>query len=120
MALNVKEMFSAVDAMCPESFVNNHLSEDVVFCFANAEPLQGRAAVIEALTGFFSCIKGIKHTVHDLWQVGDASILTCTVEYIRLDGRSVAMPAAVVMKHPDGEFISNYAIYVDQAPLWAA
>ena len=120
MALNIKEIFSAVDAMNAEGFVNNFLAQDVVFNFANAEPLHGRTAVLDALTGFFSCIKGIKHDVHDLWNMDDATILTCTVEYVRLDGQSVSMPAAVVMKHSGGELINSYSIYVDQAPLWAA
>ena len=53
----VKEIFASIDGMNADAFVA-HLTEDVTFRFGNAEAVHGRAAVAEAVNGFWGTIGG--------------------------------------------------------------
>jgi ketosteroid isomerase-like protein len=109
-------MFRASDAMDVDGWVNYH-AEDVHFRFGNAEPIKGREAVRAAIKQFFGMIKGIRHTILQDWEIGDTVIQQLEVTYTRQDGNEVTVPAANILRFRDGH-ISEYLIYVDQAPLW--
>ena len=53
MSRDVAGVFADIDAFDPDKFVA-HLTPDAKFRFANADPVTGRAAVTEAVAGFFS------------------------------------------------------------------
>ena len=50
MSRDVAQVFADIDSLNPDAFVA-HLTEDVVFRFGNADPVTGRAAVREAVSG---------------------------------------------------------------------
>ena len=68
MSRDVAGVFADIDAFDPDKFVA-HLTEDVVFRFGNAEPAVGRAAVREAVAGFFTTIDGLRHHVLNVYDV---------------------------------------------------
>src|SRR6266545_6504578 len=80
MSRNSSAIFADIDAFDPDKFVA-HLTQDAVFRFGNADPVVGRAAVREAVAGFFSTIDGLTHHVLDSWDVGDTTIVRIDVEY---------------------------------------
>ena len=55
MTRDARAIVADIDSFDPDRFVA-HLTEDVVFRFGNGEPAIGRAAVREAVAGFFSDI----------------------------------------------------------------
>jgi hypothetical protein len=117
MPRNTRAIFADIDAFDPDKFVA-HLTEDVVFRFGNGEPAIGRAAVREAVAGFFTTIDGLTHHVLNQWDVDDTTIVQIDVEYHRKDGKSVTVPNADILVY-DGDLVRNWQIYIDLAPVFA-
>ena len=117
MSRDTLAIFADIDAFDPDKFVA-HLTEDVVFRFGNAEPAVGRAAVREAVAGFFTTIDWLRHHVLNVYDVGDTSIARINVEYIRKDGKHVTVPNADILTY-QGDLVRDWQIYIDLAPLFA-
>jgi ketosteroid isomerase-like protein len=117
MSRDTRAIFAAIDSRDPDKFVA-HLTEDVVFRFGNAEPAVGRAAVREAVAGFFSSIGGLTHHILKLYEDGDVTIAQIDVEYVRTDGKHVTVPNADILTW-DGDLVGNWQIYIDVTPVFA-
>jgi len=89
-----------------------------VFRFGNGEPVTGRAAVREAVAGFFSSIDGLTHHVLNSWEVGDVAIVWAEVEYRRKDGKHVTVPNSDILVF-EGDLVRDWQIYIDLAPVFA-
>lgn len=110
-------MFAAIDAKDGAAFVA-YLTEGATFRFGSAPPVQGRAAIQEAVEGFFSTIAGCTHEIANTLSSGDTLVCEGTVTYLRHDRREVALPFTDVFEYRDG-LIDAYKIYIDVAPLYA-
>jgi ketosteroid isomerase-like protein len=117
MSRDVAAIFADIDAFDPDKFVA-HLTPDATFRFANADPVTGRAAVKEAVAGFFSSIAGLTHHILNVYEVGDIAIAQIDVEYRRLDGKSVTVPNADILVF-DGDLVRDWQIYIDVTPVYA-
>jgi hypothetical protein len=117
MSRDVAKVFADIDAFNPDKFVS-HLTPDVVFRFGNADPVTGREAVKEAVSGFFSTIGGLTHHIKNVWELGDAAIVQIDVEYLRQDGTTVTVPNADILTY-QGDLVSDWQIYIDVAPVYA-
>ncbi|GIH18858.1 nuclear transport factor 2 family protein [Rugosimonospora africana] len=117
MSRDVRAIFADIDSFDPDRFVA-HLADDVVFRFASAEPVIGRAGVKEAVTAFFATIGGLTHHILNVWEVGDTTITQIDVEYTRLDGAHVTVPNADIITFR-GDLVSHWLIYIDLAPVFA-
>ena len=117
MSRDVAAIFADIDAFDPDKFVA-HLTPEATFRFANADPVTGRAAVKEAVAGFFSSIAGLTHHILNVYEVGDIVIAQIDVEYRRLDGKSVTVPNADILVF-DGDLVSDWQIYIDLTPVFA-
>lgn len=118
----VSHLFASIDAMDADAFVA-HFADDAVFRFGNGEPAQGRAAVREALAGFFGAIGGLHHVVTGVWrgewERGPVLSVETAVTYTRADGsQTPTLPATSTLRLEDG-VIQDYRIFVDAAPLFA-
>jgi ketosteroid isomerase-like protein len=114
---DVRAIFADIDAFDPDKFVA-HLTDDVVFRFGNNEPAIGRAAVRDAVAGFFGTIDGLNHHVLNVYEVGETAIAQIDVEYTRKDGKSVTVPNADILVF-DGDLVRNWQIYIDLAPVFS-
>jgi ketosteroid isomerase-like protein len=117
MSRNLSAIFADIDAFDPDRFVA-HLTDDVVFRFGNGEPVVGRAAVRDAVAGFFTTIGGLTHHILQTWDIEDTSVAKIDVEYVRHDGKHVTVPNADILVF-DGDLVSNWQIYIDLAPVFA-
>jgi ketosteroid isomerase-like protein len=117
MSRDARAIFADIDTFDPDRFVA-HLTEDVVFRFANAEPVLGRVAVRDAVSGFFATIGGLTHHVLNVWEVADTTIVQTDVEYVRGDGGHVTVPNADILTFR-GDLVSSWLIYIDLAPVYA-
>jgi ketosteroid isomerase-like protein len=117
MSRDVARIFADIDAFDPDKFVT-HLTPEARFRFANADPVTGRAAVKEAIAGFFTTIDGLTHHVRNVWEFGDTVIVQIDVEYRRKDGKTVTVPNADVLIY-DGDLVRDWQIYIDVAPVFA-
>jgi ketosteroid isomerase-like protein len=117
MSRDLAGAFADIDSFDPDKFIA-HLTPDVRFRFGNAEPVTGRAAVREAVAGFFTTIDGLTHHIRNAWELGDVVIVQIDVEYLRKDGKTVLVPNADVLTY-DGDLVRDWQIYIDVAPVYA-
>jgi ketosteroid isomerase-like protein len=117
MSRDVRSIFADIDSFDPDKFVA-HLTDDVVFRFGNGEPAVGRAAVREAVAGFFTTIDGLTHHVRNVWNIGETSVAQIDVEYLRKDGKRVTVPNADILTF-EGDLVRHWQIYIDLAPVFA-
>ncbi len=117
MSRDVARVFADIDAFDPDKFVA-HLTPDVRFRFANAEPAIGREAVREAVAGFFATIDGLAHYIKNIWEFGETVIVQIDVEYLRKDGKTVTVPNADILIY-DGDLVRDWQIYIDVTPVYA-
>lgn len=113
----MNQLFAAVDSKDADAFVG-FLAEDAVFAFGNAAPVSGKAAIRELLVGFFASIRALRHDVTDAWRLPEVAVAIGQVTYTRLDGSSLSVPFADVLKMHEG-LVSEYLIYVDASRLYA-
>jgi len=114
---SLARMFHTIDSMDAAGFVD-WLTEDCVFQYGNWPPAHGRDATREVVAQFFAGIKGLSHDLLDIWQVDDVTVCQLGVTYRRLDGQSIALPAANILRYRDA-LIHDYRIYIDPSPLFA-
>lgn len=113
----MNRLFAAIDGKDTDAFVG-FLTEDAVFAFGNAPPVSGKAAIRELLVGFFASIRALRHEVTDAWTLPEVAIAIGQVTYTRLDGSSLSVPFADVLKMRQG-LVTQYLIYVDASRLYA-
>ena len=111
------KLFAAIDAMDAPAFAE-FITEDGKFRFGSAPVVNGRAAIRDAVAGFFATIDGLSHSVTRVWR--DDTSLACEGEvcYRRHDGSEIVIPFVDVFEVED-ELISAYKIYIDISPLHA-
>jgi hypothetical protein len=117
MSRDLTQVFADIDSFDPDKFVT-HLTPDARFRFGNAEPVTGRAAIRDAVAGFFATIGGLTHHIRSTWQDGDVAIAQIDVEYRRHDGTTVLIPNADILTY-DGDLVRDWQIYIDIAPVYA-
>lgn len=118
MAVAMKELFEAIDAMDAQAFAD-HFTESGRFRFGNAPTVTGRAEVAKSVTDFFATLNRLHHDILDVWEQDDVVISEVEVTYIRKDGKEVGLPAVTVARC-DGDAIDDYRIYMDINPLFSA
>jgi predicted TIM-barrel fold metal-dependent hydrolase len=112
-------VFAVVDSRDAEAF-GALFAPDGRFVFGNADPILGPAAVTEAVAAFFASIRGLHHRIVNRWEVGADTVAELAVDYHRLDGKTVSVPAVSIWTRDGAGLITNYRIFVDLAPLFAA
>jgi len=117
MSRDVAPIFADIDAMDADKFIA-HLTPDVRFRFANADPAIGHAAVKEGVEGFWATIDGLSHHIRHTCEFGDTTIVQIDVEYKRKDGKTVIVPNADVLKF-QGDLVRDWQIYIDVTPVYA-
>lgn len=110
-------VFAAIDRQDPAAFVG-FLSDDAVFRFGSAPPVQGREEILAAVDGFFGTIGGLSHKVDNILVRGSTQVCEGEVTYTRLDGTQIRLPFTDIFEY-DGELIAHYKIYMDISPLYA-
>jgi ketosteroid isomerase-like protein len=112
-------MFADIDRMDANAWAS-YLAPDVVMRFGNADPVHGRDACRDALAAFYTQIDGLRHEVVEQWEHGAATIVEANVTYTRTDGREVTVPVVTIYRTDPDDLISDYRVYIDLAPVFAA
>jgi ketosteroid isomerase-like protein len=90
---------------------------DVHFRFGNAAPTGTRSELLAAEKSFRDTIADLRHTILNLWEVGDGTVVALMdVYYRRLDGRELNLPCCNVFGVRDG-VVNDYRIYMDVNPV---
>ncbi len=113
----LNRLFAAIDRMDSDSFVL-FLTEEASFRFANGPAVFDRENIRNAVQGFFSSIKGLRHNVSEVWEHGNIVICEGEATYTRHDGQKLTLPFVNILRMED-ELIADYRIYIDISPLYA-
>ncbi|MCW2630127.1 nuclear transport factor 2 family protein [Mycobacterium sp.] len=117
----VRAMFDALDRGDIEQMVR-YMTDDVVTSFGNFPELNGKAAFDMMFRDVAKSVSGVRHDIHDLWQVEqDADLLVArmTVAYTRHDGSTISLPCCNVFRMR-ANLVSHYSVYVDITPVLPA
>jgi ketosteroid isomerase-like protein len=112
-----ERLFASIDSRDADAFAS-FIAENGEFRFASAPPITGRAAIREAVAGFFAAIAGCRHRLVQTWSGADSAVCEGEVTYTRHDGSTVTIPFANVFRLRDGR-IASYRIYIDNGPLFS-
>ena len=112
-----EHLFKSIDKQDAQAF-QSHLTDDVKFRFGNAPVVEGKAAVGEAVSGFFSSVKSIHHKLTDVWQQQGVIICHGNVTYTRHDSTTLAIPFANILTL-ENDLIKDYLIFADTSKLYA-
>lgn len=117
VSLSMKELFAVVDSMDARGFAAA-FCEDGRFRFGNNPTAIGRVQIEDAVEGFFSNLKGLRHEILEVWHDDDDVVISeVEVTYIRLDGTSILLPAATIGRKSCW-LLSDYRIYMDVNPFF--
>ncbi|WP_236796070.1 nuclear transport factor 2 family protein [Amycolatopsis sp. GM8] len=114
----ITDYFTDVDAMRLDEYVARH-TDDATVIFANNPPAVGKAAIGEAIGGFWSMIGGLRHERRNVWYVndGDTAVLETLVHYTTKGGTEVNLPCVSLLDRRDG-LVSSLRVHIDLAPLF--
>lgn len=112
----VKRLFETIDKKDENGFAS-FLTDDAVFRFGNADPVQGKKPVRDTVGGFFESIAGLRHDVERVWTQEDAVICDGHVTYTRHDNTTLKVRFADVFVMR-GDLVREYNIYIDVSTLY--
>jgi len=112
-----QQLFESIDQKDADTFAS-FLADDAVFKFGNADLVNGKAAIHDAVAAFFLSIQAINHNIVDTWSHTDAVICHGTVTYTRHNSSQLTVPFANIFKINDN-LIKEYLIYVDTSELYS-
>ena len=114
----VRTLIRAVDA-ADQNTIATLTAADVHFRFGNGDPTDTQSELLAAAQSFRDAIADLRHTILDLWEVGDGMVVALMdVHYRRLDGRELNLPCCNVFGVHDG-VVNDYRIYMDINPVLA-
>jgi ketosteroid isomerase-like protein len=93
------------------------LTDDASLRFGSSPPLAGKAAIAQAVAGFFSQLAAFRHDLHVAWESPGMLAYEAEVTYRTRDGRELRIPYANVLRLR-GALVCDYRIYIDLAPLY--
>jgi ketosteroid isomerase-like protein len=112
-------MFADIERMDVHAWAS-YLAPDVVMRVGNADPVHGRDGCRDALSALCARISGLRHELVEQWEHGQATIVEANVTCTRIDGRQVTLPVVTIYRTDANDLISDYRVYTDAAPVFAA
>jgi ketosteroid isomerase-like protein len=116
--ITAESIFSRVDRQDVTGLIEL-LAEDATMVFGNAEPLRGREAILAGNRGFLQTIKGLRHSITEVWTVGATTVAVTDVTYTRRDDKEVTIPCVSIWRVGDDGLIVDYRIFFDPSPIYA-
>ena len=112
----IKHLVQSIDNRDVDTFVT-FLTDDVMFRFGNAEPVNGKENVGSAVGGFFESIVALEHDVFEIVEQRDTVICHGVVTYTRHDSSTLRVPFANIFKIREN-LIKEYLIFIDISELY--
>jgi ketosteroid isomerase-like protein len=114
----IRTLIRAVDA-ADHDVIAALTATDVHFRFGNSDPTDTQAELLAAAQSFRGAIADHRHTVLNVWEVNDDTVVaTMDVYYRRLDGTDLTLPCCNVFRVREG-VVDSYLIYMDVNPVIA-
>jgi ketosteroid isomerase-like protein len=114
----LRRVFATFDAQ-DVSALAEFMTDDVTLRLGNAEPIKGKAGLVDAVDAFLASITAVRHEILRAYTDGETAIVEFDVHYTRHDGDVVTLPCCNVFRLRDG-LIAEYRSYMDATPVYAA
>ncbi len=96
------------------------LADDVSIQFGNAPTVEGKAAVVEMLGGYWQSFKSIEHDLTNIYGTDRAYVLEALNHYERHDGKKVTVRAVAFTDTDDNGLVSSIRVFGDTSALFEA
>ena len=96
------------------------LADDVSIQFGNAPAVEGKAAVVEMLGGYWQSFKSIEHDLTNIYGTDRAYVLEALNHYERHDGKKVTVRAVAFTDKDDNGLVSSIRVFGDTSALFEA
>jgi ketosteroid isomerase-like protein len=113
----IRALFSAVDNADFDT-IAALTARNIHFRFGNSDPTDTQTEFMATARSFRAAVDDLRHTLVDLWEVGDVVIAVMDVFYRRHDGVELQLPCCNVFRVGDG-LVHSYLIYMDINPVFA-
>ena len=112
-----RQVFAAFDAKDLPALAAL-VTDDVRLRLITAPTVEGKAAFVEAVSGFTASVAQFRHDIVNVWGDADALIVELEVRYTRLDGGVITLPCCNVFRLRNG-LVADYRVYMDIGPVYA-
>lgn len=96
------------------------LSDDVVLQMNNADPMEGKEAVLAGLGQYWPSFGTMEHDLLNIYGDDDQYVLEALNHYTTLDDRSVTLRAVAFTDRDADGLVESVRLYTDTTPLFAA
>lgn len=107
----------ALDAKDIDAYAT-YLAEDVSIQFGNAPAVEGKAAVVEMLSGYWQSFKSIEHDLVNIYGTDDTYVLEALNHYERHDGQMVTIRAVAFTDKNEEGLVTSVRILGDTSQLF--
>jgi ketosteroid isomerase-like protein len=117
----IRDLFVATDTFDVDNVVP-FLDDHMKFRFGNADPLLDLQTFRSMVIEFNASLGGIRHEIKSLWTIPEERVVVAVlvVHYTRLDGSQISLPCCDVFRLGADNKITNYDIFMDINPVFAA
>ena len=115
-SITPEQIIDAIDSGDPAVYAKL-LTENSRFRFGNYDMVQGKPAIFETQTQFYSSIKSLKHEVLRTWKNENSIVIELLVTYIRHDDTTITLPVVDIFEIKENK-IDATIVYMDVTPLY--
>jgi ketosteroid isomerase-like protein len=113
-----EEFYDAIESKDAPA-MERMMTPDTSLRLGNHPEVRGLEAVSAAAQHFWTLITKMHHRFETVTEDGDLTMFESGVEYTRLDGSTVTIPAATAIVRRDG-LVAAQRVYVDVSPLFGS
>lgn len=95
------------------------LAEDCVMQSNNNPSVQGKAAILQGLSDYWTTFDSLTHDLLNLYGTDSSFVLEALNHYKRNDGKVITVPAVAITDRNVTGLVTSIRLYTDTTPLFA-
>lgn len=109
----------AIDSKDVEVY-GTFLAGDCVMQSNNNPPVQGKAAILQSLSDYWTTFNSLTHDLLNIYGTDSSFVLEALNYYQRNDGKVVTVPAVAITDRNEAGLVTSIRLYTDTTPLFAS
>ena len=95
------------------------LADDCVMQFNNNAPVQGKAAIVQFLSDYWTSFDSLEHDLLNIYGTDSSFVLEALNHYKRNDGQAITIRAVALSDRNKNGLVTSVRFYTDTTPLFA-
>lgn len=108
---------AAMDALDVERYAT-FLADNVSLKFNNAPAIEGKAAVVGMLSGYWRSFAAIEHETLNIYGTDRQFMLEALNHYVRHDGKKVTTQAVALTDRDEDGLVNSVRVFADASPVF--